>query len=212
MVQSAVDKTSKRASIGAVILIVVTSLGLASCQSKHEQAAPRLDVAAENMPFARPVLVPVVSLPGVPPLPPPVRNTLDLQRAFFAGDFSRLDAALIKARDEFINGSGNVSVADTFVDHIQDTNLAGIDVCADWLKAMPNSYPAHWVCGAMWENGALVARGGEYADKVGVARFALMYERQARSNALLERALTLTDKPYEVLTILANNHGDKGSA
>jgi len=205
MVQSVVNKSSKRASIGAVILIAVTTLGLASCQNKPKQEAPRLDVAAENMPFARPVLVPLVSLSGVPPLPPAVSNTLDLRRAFFAGDFSYLDTALNKARDEFINGSGNVSMADTFVEDIEDTNLAGIDVCADWLKAMPNSYPAHWVCGAMWENGAQVARVGEYAEKVGAARFALMYERQARSNALLERALTLTDKPFEALTILAIN-------
>lgn len=206
MVQSTVvNKTSKWASIGAVILIAVTSLGLASCQGKHEQKAPVLDVAAENMPFARPVLVPVVSLPGVPPLPAAIRNTLDLRRAFFAGDFALLDAALIKARDEFINGSSNVSMADRFVDDIEDTNLAGIDACADWLKAIPNSYPAHWVCGAMWESGAQAARGGEYASKVGPARFTLMNERQARSNALLERALTLTDKPFEVLTILATN-------
>ena len=61
----------------------MTSLGLASCQSKHEQGAPRFDVAAERMPFARPVLVPVVSLPDVSQLPSAVHNTLDLQRAFF---------------------------------------------------------------------------------------------------------------------------------
>ena len=118
---------------------------------------------------------------------------------------------MIKAHDEFVNGSGDVSLADTFVDHIQDTKLAGIDICADWLKAMPNSYSAHWVCGAMWESGASAARGA-YANEVSAARFALMYERQARSSALLERALTLTEKPFEVLTILATNQYRGGSS
>ena len=202
---SASHKKNKRAPITATFLIAVVSLTLASCRNNQAMTEPRLDVAAENMPFARPVLIPVVSLPDVPPLPAAVQSTLDLQRAFFAGDFARLDAALIKAHDEFVNGPGDVSLADTFVDHIQDTELAGVDVCEDWLKAMPDSYPAHWVCGAMWESGAWAARGTAYASKVSEARFALMQERQARSNALLERALTLNDKPFEVLTILATN-------
>ena len=119
---------------------------------------------------------------------------------------------MIKAHDEFVDGSGDVSLADTFVDHIQKTQLAGIDQCADWLKAMPNSYPAHWVCGAMWESGAWAARGKAYSDQTSEARFALMYERQARSNALLERALTLTAKPFEVLTILAASQFLSGSS
>ncbi len=201
----AARSNNRRRMVATRFLSVVVMLGLAGCGDKPAASVPWLDLGAEPLPFARPVLAPVVSLPDAPPLPAAIHSTLDLQRAFFAGDFARLDAALLKAHDEFVNGSGDVSLADTFVDRIQDTQLAGIDVCADWLKAMPESYPAHWVCGAMWESGAWAARGTAYAHKVSDARFALMHERQARSNVLLERALTLTDKPFEVLTILAVN-------
>jgi TPR repeat protein len=73
------------------------------------------------------------------------------------------------------------------------------------IAAMPQSYAAHWICGAIWRNGALIARGGDYADKVSPVRFALMRERLARSNRLLEKAVTLSPKPIEALTLLAGN-------
>lgn len=212
---AAARTNNKRISVATRFLSVVVFLGLAGCGEKPVASVPQIDLVAEPLPFARPVLAPVGSLPDAPPLPAAVYHTLDLQRAFFTGDFARLDAALVKAHDEFVAGSGDVSPADTFVDRIQDTQLAGIDVCADWLKAMPDSYPAHWVCGAMWESGARAARGTAYANAVSDARFALMHERQARSDALLHRALTLTAKPFEVLTILAVNQyrgGDREQA
>lgn len=210
---AAPGRLNQRISRVASFLSVVALSGLAACGDKP--ASPRLDLVAEPLPFARPVLTPVATLSDVPPLPAAVQHSLELQRAFFAGDFARLDAALIQAHNEFVEGAGDLSAADALVDRIQATQLAGIDACVDWLEAMPDSYPAHWVCGAMWEGGARAARGTAYAHEVSDARFALMHERQARSDALLERALKLTDKPVEVLTILAVNQyrgGDRDAA
>jgi hypothetical protein len=158
------------------------------------------------MSLPRPAIKPQTFLTGAPPLPESAQTRLDLQRAFFAGDFVRLDAALLEAREGYLGGRSDSNPAKTLVDSIGDTELAGIDRCAEWLQAMPHSYPAHWVCGAVWRSGAWAVRGGKYASEVGAARFALMGERLARSNALPSRALDLTPKPVEVLTMLADNH------
>lgn len=196
----------------ATIVLVAIALALAP-RFKSEAASPsRLDLAAEAMPLPRPAIEPQAFLAGAPPLPSSTQFTLDLRRAFFAGDFARLDAALLEAREAYLSGRSDTNPAKAVVDSIDDTKLAGIDRCADWLQAMPDSYPAHWVCGVVWRSGAWAARGGGYANVVGAGRFALMRERLERSNTLLERALDLTPKPVEVLTMLADNHFAGGHA
>ncbi len=111
-----------------------------------------------------------------------------------------------EAHDEYVSGRSSSQHATAIVDSITDTQLAGIDRCSDWLQAMPDSYPAHWLCAAVWQSGARSARGGKYASEVSEGQFALMKERLERSNALLQRALDLTPKPIEALTMLAANH------
>jgi TPR repeat protein len=193
-----------------VLAIVVVALGLALAPSFKLEfetaAAPRLDLAAEALSLPRPSIEPQIDLPGAPLLPESAQARLDLQRAFFAGDFSHLDAALLAAREEYLSGRSDTNPAKAVVDNIAEMKLAGIDRCDEWLQAMPDSYPAHWMCGVVWRSGAWAARGGKFANEVSVARFALMGERLARSNALLERALNLTSKPLEALTILADNY------
>lgn len=197
------------------LLAVLSLLALASCTGEHNRAPATLDLAAEPLPFPRPAIERLDSLAGVPPLPERTRTVLDLRRAFFAGDFARLDAALTAAHRQYVDGRSPDSIAADAVRSIRDTVLAGIDACDDWLRAMPGSYVAHWWCGEMWSNGAVAARGHQYASEVSRARFALMAERLQRSNALLERALALSPRPVEALTELAANaylDGDRARA
>ena len=195
-----------------VLAIVVVALGLALAprflegNETREGRVARLDLAAEPMPFPPPLIEPLNSLPGAPPLAESSAYTLDLQRAFFAGDFARLDAALMAAREDYLSGRSTRNLAKAVVDSITDTKLAGIDRCDAWLQAMPNAYSAHWLCGTVWRSGAWAARGSGFGHTVGAARFALMEERLERSNALLARAIELTPKPVEALTLLADNY------
>lgn len=198
--------------IVAAIVLLAIALALAPRFKSEAASLPRLDLAAEAMPLPRPAIEPQTFLTGAPPLSASTQFILDLRRAFFAGDFARLDAALLEAREAYLSGRSDTNPAKAVVDSIDDTKLAGIDRCADWLQAMPDSYPAHWVCGVVWRSGAWAARGGGYASEVSAGRFALMGERLERSNALLERALDLTPKPIEVLTMLADNHYAGGDA
>jgi hypothetical protein len=195
--------------VAAIVLVAIT-LALAPSFKSEAASFPRIDLAAEAMSLPRPAIEPQIFLTGAPPLPESTQFILDLRRAFFAGDFARLDAALLEAREAYLSGRSDTNPAKAVVVSIDDTKLAGIDRCTDWLQAMPNSYPAHWVCGVVWRSGAWAARGGGYASEVGAGRFALMGERLERSNALLMRALDLTPKPLEVLTILADNYFANG--
>lgn len=198
-----------------VVLQGLILLVLVSCAGAPDSTPSTLDLAAEPLPFPRPEIERLDSLPDLPPLPEGTRGVLDLRRAFFAGDFVRLDAALNGAHDEYVNGRRQSTVAIDVVQSIQETALAGVDACTDWLRMMPDSYAAHWLCGEMWNSGAWAIRGNKYAKEVSAAQFALMHERLERSNALLERALTLSPKPIEALTQLAENsylNGDRARA
>jgi TPR repeat protein len=209
MRDSASRGEGRRNLVVVLILIAAIAFPLASYLKRldwGQAEKPRLDLAAESMSLPRPTIEPQTFLTGAPPLPEPAQTWLDLQRAFFAGDFVRLDAALLAAHDEYVSGRSDSNLAKAVVDRIIDTKLAGIDRCDEWLQAMPNSYPAHWLCGAVWRSGARAARGGKFANEVSAGQFALMGERLQRSNALLERALDLTSKPVEALTVLAANH------
>jgi len=73
------------------------------------------------------------------------------------------------------------------------------------VRAMPRSYVAHMVCGAIWQQGAWMARSQEAARKVSDTRFALMRARLKRSNELLQQAITLEARPVQALTVLADN-------
>lgn len=196
----------------AVIVLGAIALALLPRLKLEAASTPGLDLAAEAMPLPRPVVEPQAFLTGAPPLPASVQTTLDHRRAFFAGEFTRLDTAMREAHDEYVGGRSSTNRAKAIVDSIADTQLAGIDRCADWLRAMPGSYPAHWLCAAVWESGAWSARSGKFASEVSAGEFALMKERLARSSALLQRALDLTPKPIEALTMLAANHHLGGRA
>ena len=213
---SARGESLRNLFVGAVVLVAIALAVAPKLKFEFEPAAvPRLDLAAEGMSLPRPEIEPQSVLTGAPPLPESAQMRLDLQRAFFAGDFERLDRALLEAREDYLSGRSDSNPTEAVVDSIGDTRLAGIDRCAEWLQAMPDSYPAHWVCGLVWRSGAWAARGGKFASEVGAARFALMGERLKRSDALLERALELTPKPVEALTLLANNRfadGDRQQA
>lgn len=186
----------------AGVLFVLSVLPLAACGEAVGGRAVALDHVADPAPFPKPALNAQLTLPGAGVLPEASRQTLTLRRAFFAGDFAWVETALMASHKDYLSGAGSNTVATRLISSIQDTELAGIDACASWLRASPNSYAAHWVCGAIWENGAWVARGKKFANEVGDARFALMHERLQQSGALLERAITLTPKPIEALTLL----------
>jgi TPR repeat protein len=177
---------------------------LVSCNASQGKTGAGFDHAADRLPFVRPLLPVLESLPEGPTLSPSARDALALRRAFFTGDFAVVDQVVGAAHKRYVEGQAE-NDAERFVDGLEPSQLAGIDVCEDWVAAMPQSYVAHWVCGAIWHNGAWVARGGDYANKVSPVRFALMRERLARSSRLLEKAITLTPKPIEALTLLASN-------
>ena len=199
-----------------VAVVVLAALGLALAPrfkawvGQGDARTARLDLAAESMPLPRPMVEPLDRLPGAPPLPETVAYALDLQRAFFAGDFARFDAAMHAARKDFFNGRSAFNRAVSVVERIGENQLAGIDRCAEWLQAMPESYVAHWTCGTLWTDGAWAARGRGFAHEVGAARFALMEERLERAAALLQRALELNPQPLEALIELARTHFAEG--
>ena len=178
---------------------------LASCQDAPQVVAPKLDLAAVRMPFAAPSIAAQASLSGVPALPREAQERLELRRAFFSGDFAPVEAAMNNAHEKVLSGQSGEPGA-TLDEAIFDTQLAGIDRCVQWIEAMPKSYAAHWLCGAVWRSGAWAARTQKAANEVSAARFALMRERLDRSNELLEQALVLTPKPLEALAMLGDNH------
>ena len=188
-----------------VLGLSIVSL-LAACDvSQPETEAPRFDHVAEPLPFARPELHAVEKFPGAAELPDTAYKKVKLRRSFFQRDFATLDEVMSQAHGHFVQGEAPEDDAHGLIDALEKTELAGIDTCSDWLEAKPNSYAAHLTCGAIWHNGAWAVRSGEFAAKVTPVRFALMRERLDRSNTLLEKAVTLTEKPVEALTLLAAN-------
>ena len=189
-----------------VLMYTALALPLISCGEASGTKSATLDLAAEPMPFSKPEFEAQIALPGVAVLPAVTQQVLTLRRAFFAGDFAMLEMAMMKSHNDYLAGIGGNTVANWLIADIQDTELAGIDSCAAWLRAMPTSYPAHWLCGAMWRHAASSARGTKFANEVNDARFAIMRERLQRASALLERATTLAPKPIEALTILGDGY------
>ncbi len=186
---------------------------LVSCGAERPQ---HFDHAADDLPFAQPkVVASVDTFTGVPVLPDDMRHDILLRRAFFQGDFTRVDQFVSEAHNRYVQGLAAENEADLFIDSLKPTQLAGIGTCRSWLSALPDSYAANWVCGAMWKEGAWVARGGQYVDKTAPVRLALMRERIAHSNELLSKAVSLNDKPVEALVLLAANRfvlGEKETA
>lgn len=189
----------------AAYLALGACLALVGCQEHPEPAAPARDVAAESFNLPAPAFSRLEALPGAPPLHPAAQARVDVLRSFFARDFDRLNQVLESAHREYVEGRSERDEARRLIGPILKTKLAGVDVCADWLKAQPNSYPAHWVCGAIWQEGAWQARTHEAASKVSREQFAIMNERLMRSNQLEQMALTLSDRPIQALGVLANN-------
>lgn len=206
---------SIRRLAGPAFYAALLALTQVSCSDSKAVEAEGIDFSAEPLPFSQPKIEPLFVLPDTPRLFESTQRTLDIRRAFFARQFEIPELALNLAHDNYLNGLSEKSESWQIIKSIQDTQLAGIDACADWLREMPDSYAAHWLCGAIWREGALAARTGKFASEVSAARFAIMHERLQRSNALLEKAISLTPKPLEALTLLAENHylgGDKKQA
>lgn len=190
--------------------ILCAPLLLAACTSSVASMPERIDLAAEALPVSiAPIRVPE-TLPGAPALSVATQLDLALRRAFFARRFSPMDAMLAEARETGLAEGEEDHALRRFIEGVRDTQLAGLDACNAWLETMPESYVAHLVCGAMWGSAAWDARGDDTVDKVTPARFALMRERFERANVLLTKALGLTPRPVEALTILAANHFGMG--
>lgn len=200
----------------ALIALLLLALGVAAwvwLPKLRFRSAPvtHFDRAADRLPLPAPVSTHQATLRGAPKLPESAGQTLSHRRAFFSGDFARLHDVLQKGHDDYVSGRADSNQGELVLG-IAETQLAGIDRCGQWLREMPSSYPAHWQCAAIWEAGANAARGTGYASTITPDRFRLMHERLARANALLTRALTLTGKPVEALTMLGANHYFGGDA
>ncbi len=193
-------------SYRSMLLVLLCSCLVIACDQSEKPEPASFDHAADSLSFTKPSLNTPDTLLHAPPLPDDAQQALLLQRAFFARDFKVLDKALNESHEKYVQGQGQNDAAKKFLDQIETTQLAGIDSCKEWVSAMPFSYAAHWMCGSLWNEGAWVARGHDVASKVTPVRFALMRERLTKSNALLEKALTLSDKPVEAMTLLANNY------
>lgn len=187
----------------AMILLLLTACG-------QEQPPPTFDRAADPLPFPRPAIAQLDVLPGTAPIPNDLKNLLDVRRAFFAGDFVQVENFMRQARADYLAGKTATSRASALINSIEETQMAGLDHCTDWLKTTPDSYHAHWLCAGLWQAGAWAARSNKTANEINPVQFALMRERLQQSNRLLERALTLTEKPLEALTNLASNHALAG--
>lgn len=208
-------RESIRRLVRPAFCCAVLVLTQVSCGDSKAVDALVIDYSAQAVPFAKPEIDPLYVLPGAPKLPDATKRALDVRRAFFARRFEIPELALTLAHDDYLNGLSAKFAAGPIIDSIQDTQLAGIDACADWLRQMPDSYAAHWLCGAMWQGGAWAARTGKFSSEVSAAQFAIMRERLQRSNALLEKAIGLAPEPLEALTLLAENlylDGDKNGA
>lgn len=175
---------------------------LIGCSAEH---AGHVDHAEDDLSFVKPKVMSVDTFVDAPVLPDDIRQEILLRRAFFQGDFKRVDTFISDAHQHYTQGQATVNEADRFIDSLKSTQLAGIETCRNWLSAMPESYAANLVCGAMWKEGSWVARGGQFVGKTAPARLVLMSERIARSDALLSKAVSLNDKPVEALVLLAAN-------
>lgn len=194
------------------LLYAVCVISLAACGEAAGKKAVEWDLVAYPVPFPKPEVESQTGLPGAAALPESTQQTLMLRRAFFAGDFALVDAKIMKSHQDFLAGTGENKVASNLLDSLEETELAGIDSCEAWLRAIPQSYAAHWFCGAIWQEGAVVARSRKFAHEVSAVRFALMHERLQRAMRLYERATTLTPKPIEALAALGNAHYYDGDA
>jgi len=103
MSDSALRGEGGRKLVVVLILIAAIAFPLASYLKGldwGQSEKPRFDLVAESMSLPRPAIDPQTFLTGVPPLPESAQARLDLQRAFFAGDFVRLDAALLATHED----------------------------------------------------------------------------------------------------------------
>jgi tetratricopeptide (TPR) repeat protein len=148
---------------------------------------------------------------GVPSPSERVLQTLRQRRALFAGDFEFLERSLSAERQQALSSEeGSIGYA-PLVHSLEETALAGIDRCQEWLQTIPDSYLAHWICAEIWNDGAWEARSGGYMSEINIAQSVLMTERLLESNRLLERAIVLDERPVEALTLLAHNHSLLGT-
>jgi len=191
-----------------ILMVAMLLLLLTACDK--EQPPPTFDHAADPLPFPRPAIAQLDILPGTAPIPDDLKILLDARRAFFAGDFVQVENFLRQARADYLAGPSAASRAGALINSIEETQMAGLGRCANWLEIMPASYHAHWLCAGLWQAGAWAARSNKTVDEINSVQFALMRERLQQSNRLLERALTLTDTPLEALTNLAANHALAG--
>ncbi len=189
---------------------LVASLGLLTgCDLVRLATTSRLDIdrSADRLPFPEPATTPIKRLPDAPALSERARRRLDLRRAFFSGDFAPLDRAINEDHERLVAGQGKGKEARALVvSLVEDTRLSGIDRCREWIARMPGSYAAHWLCGAMWVEGAWQARTHKYVQEITAAQLALMRERMARARELLGTASKLSPKPVEALTLLAGSY------
>lgn len=155
---------------------------------------------------------PVGAIPPDPalarlPLPPPVARSqgavvtaealtersqavLALRRAFFAGDIEVLESGLDEARREHLDQARAEGVTSALLEGLGASRLAIVDPCEDWLRRRPDSYAAHWVCGALRAAAAMDGRAAAH---------------RARATALLERALELDPRPLEAHVALVGS-------
>lgn len=176
-----------------------------ACSDIADRVGPAHDLAAESLGLPLPQFKPLLMLPGAAPIAPGAAPRVQVLRAFFARDFAPLDEALLRAHTEYVQGRTRVDKAKHLIQPLLKTQLAGIDACAQWVETQPKSYAAHWVCGKVWQQGAWEARTEKLARDVSQDRFDMMRERLDRSNRLLQHALTLSDRPIQAMTALADN-------
>ena len=165
-----------------------------------------MDRAGLHMPFDQAFYAAPTELQGVPLPPEQVLQALQATRAFFAADFTYLQQALSAERERALTVPEGSVGYNPFVSSLTLTALAGVERCEQWLKSMPESYLAHWICAEIWNNGAWDARSERRLSDINLAQTLLLKERLQISNHLLEHARTLDDTPVEALTLLAENH------
>lgn len=206
------DKTPSR-NFGPVFLVIAIgislTLGLMYWLAQEEpvpDAPPLLDRVAHAMPFEQPAVEPIEHLSAVPDLPAGAERSVRLRRAFFSGDFELLEQALQKDRQKALAETDGSVLFEPFVSSLDNTALAGIDRCAQWLQAMPDSYSAHWICAQIWSNGAWDVRSEKRGHRVSEGQWAITRERLQLSTQLAETAVMLDPAPFEALTLLAGNH------
>lgn len=192
----------------AAMLIACDRGTHADAQAGNATESPvfHYDYFARSLPLEKRRIVPAYSFPGMPEISAATARRLELQQAFFDQDFATLDPAIFEYHRRYVDKESAKHPITSFISGLEETKLAGIDSCAAWTEAMPQSYAAHWICGFIWAEGAYHARSGKYARDVTPIRFALMRERFRQSNVLLKKAIMLTPVPIEAMTMLAANH------